>query len=128
LAASYLFDNSFNWNDNHRLKYLNTCSIVGGTIWEGLVGAVLLKETHLLVWYLRIQKLMQFTMCSLCLVMFQDVSSQLIITMTNSWPTGCHVTQQGGHILTPNPRTFRLHTIFLFYLTLIMMFIAMKNI
>jgi hypothetical protein len=31
-------------NDSHRLIYLKTLSPVGGTVWKGLAGVILLEE------------------------------------------------------------------------------------
>ena len=33
-----------NENSHHRLIYLDTCSVIGGTVWEGLGGLAVLGE------------------------------------------------------------------------------------
>jgi hypothetical protein len=48
---------------NHRLIYLNVCSTVDGTVWEGLGGVALLEEVCLWGWALRFQRPMPFSVC-----------------------------------------------------------------
>lgn len=57
--------------------YLTTGDPVGGTLWEGLGGVVLLEEVgH---WALKFQKPRSFPVNSLCFLRVdKDVSSQLL--------------------------------------------------
>lgn len=51
-----------NENDPHQLIYLNACSPVSGTAWEGLGGVVLLEKVCHREWALSFQKPMPGTL------------------------------------------------------------------
>ena len=87
-----------NENCPQRLMYLNTWSPVGGNIWEGLGGVVLLEEVCHWGWDLRFKKPTSFPVSSLgfCLSVTRELSAT---ASAPCLPACCHAPRHEGRRL-----------------------------